>query len=169
MTENESKLTYEYVTSILEYYPDTGVFLWLVDGDNFKKADVADKGGSSKYYRYISINDNTFMAHRVAWLCVMREWPKEQIDHVDHVKNNNIFSNLREVSNAENSRNMPLSKNNKSGVSGVIQCKQKTKWLAQINVNKQPLILGYFEDKFEAICARLSANNKYGYHQNHGR
>ena len=29
--------------------------------------------------------------------------------------------------------------------------------------------LGDFFDKFEAICARMSANNKYGFHKNHGK
>jgi hypothetical protein len=36
-------------------------------------------------------------------------------------------------------------------------------------VNNRRVSLGYFSDKFEAICVRKSADNKYDFHSNHGR
>jgi len=160
MTNNELDLTYEKACQILEYNPDTGIIIWLNSGD------IAGKRYGNHYIT-INIGDKTYQAHRLAWLLVMQEWPKNQIDHIDHVKYNNKFSNLRDISPQENHKNMPISKNNKSGVSGVNFTYKK--WKATIGVNGKTRVLGVYDDFFEACCARLSANNKYGYHANHGK
>lgn len=96
-------------------------------------------------------------------------WPKEQIDHINHVRSDNRWINLREATNQENCKNRSISIRNKSGVVGVRWTKGKTKWAAYIHVNSKDKYLGFFFDKFEAICARKSAENKHGFHANHGR
>ena len=70
--------------------------------------------------------------------------------------------------NQENGKNRPMQKNNTSGVVGVHRCKTHNRWVAYTKVDGKFINLGYFKDKFEAICARMSANNKYGFHANHG-
>lgn len=64
---------------------------------------------------------------------------------------------------------MSLFRTNISGVAGVHFRKCRNKWRARIMVDGIDIHLGHFSDKFEAICARKSANNKYGFHENHGK
>lgn len=68
---------------------------------------------------------------------------------------NNRIENLRAATPCENMRNVKLSIRNKSGVKGVRPAGEK--WIAMIRVNKRLKHLGTFPDKFEAICARKSA------------
>ena len=96
------------------------------------------------------------------------EFPKEDMDHIDHIKTNNKWSNLREVSNQENHKNLKKNVNNKSGVSGVWWDAQRTKWIAHITVARKKIHLGVFKTKEGAVKARKEAEIKYGFHENHG-
>lgn len=50
----------------------------------------------------------------------------------------------------------PLRSNNSTGVTGVYYYKNKHKWVAKININKQECFLGVFDLKEDAIAARLN-------------
>jgi hypothetical protein len=58
---------------------------------------------------------------------------------------------------------------NRSGVTGVYFCNSRFRFMATIYNKGKYIRLGSFKDLFEAICARKSAQNKYGYHANHGQ
>ena len=111
-----------------------------------------------------------YLAHRMAWLLHTGEDPGDmQIDHIDGRRDQNIFSNLRLVDNQGNSMNRGKPSNNTSGVMGVYWNKTDKKWRVQISDRGEREGLGGFDDKFEAICARKSAENRIGYHENHGK
>lgn len=65
-------------------------------------------------YRYISFRGRHYYAHRLAWLIVKGEWPKNHIDHINGVKDDNRIANLRDVSSAENHRNMKIHRSGKT-------------------------------------------------------
>ena len=153
---------------LLHYDPNTGIFTRLVEvGNSINIGDIAGTILGSGY-EGIRVLGKSYLAHRLAWLYTHGEWPKNQIDHVNHNKLDNRIINLREVTQQENTKNQALYKNNKSGVAGVHWCKISKKWVVQVGIRKKRIKLGYFLDKFEAICARKSAEKKYGYHENHG-
>lgn len=56
-----------------------------------------------------------------------------------------------------------------SGLPGVSYKKKQNQWEAYIFTNKKHTYLGLSFSKFEACCMRKSAENKHGYHKNHGR
>lgn len=120
-------------------------------------------------YIAISIDSKKYLAHRLAWLYMTGEWPENQTDHIDHVRDNNKWDNLRKATNQENLKNQSIRKNNESGITGVCWHKTANKWMAYINLSEGSKYLGIFTDWFEAACARKSADNKYGFHENHGR
>ena len=112
----------------------------------------------------------TYLAHRVAWLLHTGEDPGDmQIDHIDGNTASNIFSNLRLVDHQSNMMNQRKFKNNTSGVTGVSWAAREGKWRVLISDRGERQNLGYFDNKFEAICRRKSAENRLGYHPNHGR
>ena len=159
-------LAQKEIKEILDYNPDTGEFRWLISpSTNVSIGDIA--GCNKRGYISIRRNRKTYYAHRLAWVIMTGEWPEHQIDHINHNPSDNRWCNLREATNQENHKNQSLRKDSKSGVCGVIWRKKTQKWSAQIKIHKQ-IHLGVFTDKFEAICARKSAENKFGYHSNHG-
>ena len=175
------------IRKLLRYEPDTGKLYWLertpdLFEDGKQSAETACRRWNTRYaskealatlhgggYRQGSIFGKAYLAHRVVWVMVHNEWPADQIDHINGVKNDNRIENLRVVTNGENSRNLPKRADNTSGHMGVRWHKKALKWTAQITVNSQQVHLGVFTKKDDAIAARKAAEANYGYHENHGR
>ena len=164
----ENLLTSERLKELLHYDPSTGLFIrkTKVTG-SVNIGDIAGHGVHG--YIVIEINSMPYRAHRLAWLYVYDVWPKEYIDHVNHIRDDNRITNLREVTRTLNQRNRTKRKDNKSGMTGVYPYGVSGKWGVNIGDDGKQVYLGCFFDKFEAICCRKSAENKYGYHENHGR
>jgi hypothetical protein len=112
-------------------------------------------------YWGIGIEGRSYAAHRLAWLYVTGEWPKDQIDHINCTRADNRFSNLREATNAENSKNSKISKNNTSGFKGVSWDQRNKKFIASIGVGGKLLYLGRFRDPRAASQAYREAAEKH--------
>ena len=67
-----------------------------------------------------------------------------QIDHINHNRLDNRIVNLRSVSNINNTLNCSLSKNNRSGFTGVTWDKPRNVWTSRIMVHGKNLYLGSF-------------------------
>lgn len=83
-------------------------------------------------------------------------------DHKDRNTFNNRKDNLRIATKSENARNQSLPKNSTSGVIGVSWHKRKQQWQVRISdkLNHRKSI-GYFDNKEDAIYARLLAEAQY--------
>ena len=98
-------LTQEYLKSILEYNPETGLFIWLKQVSNrIKSGSTAGTIRSDGYVKII-INRKIYFAHRLAWLYMTGKWPEDLVDHKDNIKHNNIWENLREANHSQNNKN----------------------------------------------------------------
>ena len=80
---------------------------------------------------------------------------KACVDHIDNIKSNNNINNLRWATNSENQHNKSMSKNNTSGVKGVVWHKGKAKWQSQIMIDGMQIYLGLFENLDDAKQARM--------------
>lgn len=150
--------TIEELNSNLAYYPETGEILWLGRRKN-KPAGCYNWAG----YKRITVNGKTVMAHRIAWAMYYGEWPKNDIDHINGIKDDNRIENLRDVSRSLNTRNRHRRVDNTSGVSGVSYLKGRDRWTAYINVGGKKVTLGNFKTKEDAIKARTDAEAENGY------
>jgi len=56
-------------------------------------------------YLKFKVGQKIIKAHCIAWALHYGEWPKQEIDHINRVKNDNRIVNLRDVSHTENMRN----------------------------------------------------------------
>jgi len=92
---------------------------------------------------------------------LIMDFPDKIIDHIDRNPLNNKRSNLRLVTRKQNQHNFSKSYDNTSGYIGVCKCEDKIKWRARIVANGKEYRLGRFENKEEAIMARLKAELKY--------
>ena len=151
-------LTQEKLKEILNYNPETGIFIWK--GKSFRNKKVGREAGCKMSAGYIAIriNGRGYKAHILAWLYVEGYIPKGiEIDHIDRNTINNKFKNLRLSSRQCNMRNAGIPKNNKTGIKGVHWHKTNQKWGSSITVNKKQSYLGNYSDFDEAVCARLAA------------
>ena len=82
-------------------------------------------------------------------------------DHINRNPFDNRKENFRPATAKENARNRSLSKNNTSGFIGVSWDKEYNKWIAYIKLDQKQTKLGRFENKEDAIHARLCAEAKY--------
>lgn len=153
-------LTQKYLKEQIDYDHETGIFYWKKPrkGRNTNKpAGCSAKCLHTSYLR-IRLDGKYYKAHRLAWLYMYGEMPKGVIDHIDRNGENNSISNLRDVSQSKNMSNRRLNTNSKSRVKGV--CKSGRSWIAYINHGNKSKYLGCYKDKFNAICARKSEENK---------
>ncbi len=150
------------IKKVFNYDPNTGHFIRL----RSRRGDLVGKiCNSCNAYGYIRIqvNGKRYLAHRLAWLYMMGIWPKNQIDHINGIKDDNRWCNLREATQSENNYNSIKRKDNSSGYRGVTWHKKDKKWQAQICVNKKYIFLGQFSSKEDAAKVySVAAKKNFG-------
>ena len=147
MTNN---LTQEELKNFLVYNKDTGIFSWKGNPSNRIAGACGGNG-----YRNILINGKSHKAHRLAWLYVTGCFPARLIDHINGVKDDNRWVNLREATAIQNQQNRGRQANNTSGFKGVTWNKMHKKWRSQIGVNGGKKYIGSYETPelaYEAYC-----------------
>lgn len=147
-----NSITQDRLKELVHYNQLTGEFKWIVKG---RLPKIGYK--NSKGYIQIRLDDVLYMAHRLAWLYVHGEFPTNQIDHINRIKDDNRIANLRIVTNAENHQNMPVRKDSKTGFEGVSFSSREKRWRAYITANKKRYELGLFKDINDAIRVRGEA------------
>jgi hypothetical protein len=158
-----SKIDCNQLKEILEYQPDTGLFYWKTSGKGIKKNRKAGHLSKDGYVD-IRIKNSLYPAHRVAWMMVTGSWPNNFVDHINRIRSDNRFVNLREATKAENAQNTDLPSNNTSGYKGVVWHKPNRNWCAQIFINKKHIHLGSFKNLQDAINARAEAEKEFFTH-----
>lgn len=153
-------ITHEKLVSALSYCPETGEFKWLKSGKG-RRSDLRAGVRAANGYHYICIFNKDYLAHRLAWFYQTGEWPKNQIDHINGVRNDNRFINLREATRSENMMNCRIHKDNKSGRKGVTFDKLRGKFCASIRINNRRKNLGYFENSYDAHAAYDKAAHEF--------
>jgi len=159
-------LTRAMLKQELRYSPEEGLFVRRIARGSEPVGAIAGCINEKGYW-LIGLGGFEFRAHRLAYL-YMAGWMPVEVDHKDHVRDNNRWDNLRPATRAINCQNQSRSKVNTSGVTGVEWASWARKWRAQVQKDGRMIHLGYF-DKFEdAVAARKDADIKYGFHPNHG-
>jgi hypothetical protein len=134
-------LTVEFVRSVLDYDPDTGIFIWRKHV-RYNCDAGSEAGWIWRDYRNIQIKGKTYQAHRLAFLIMTGEWPTFEVDHIDLNPSNNIWTNLRSATRSENQMNRKVRSNNKSGYKGVSYCNTRKAWIAVLVVNRKTVWCG---------------------------
>lgn len=142
-------------------------YTFLFDAKHLDK--VLKYSWGIEHYGYVVNYANNIRLHRLLTDCPRNMF----VDHIDGNKLNNLDSNLRIVTNQQNSFNRDgYKKGNSSGHRGVYWDKKAKKWEASIKYNYKKKFLGYFDDKNEAIQARLDSEKlyfgKYNYNDSRG-
>ena len=113
-----NSISREEVERLLQYDPETGIFVWIVSKGAAKAGSVAGTVANRGYVR-LRINRREFLAQRIAWLLATGHMPTGEIDHINGDRADNRLSNLRPATHAENGFNRGRNANNTSGFKGV--------------------------------------------------
>ena len=164
-------ITQDQLKEHLHYNPENGIFTWIKVNTYTRKVKVGDMAGSKNDQGYIKIMIlcKHYSAHRLAFLYVNGKLPSESVDHINGIKSDNRIINLRVVTLQENLKNKSKYKCNKSGFIGVGWHKRDRAWVASIRVDKKLIHLGNFKKLSCAVKSRIEAEERYGFHINHGR
>ena len=158
-----SKLTQEKLKELLHYDPNTGIFTWKIyRSSNAKKGEVAGSAHCCGYIQ-MSIDKKKYLAHRLVFLYMEGYFPENEVDHINRVRNDNRWCNLREISHICNLRNSSVQQNNTSNVTGINFHKHANKWRCEIGVKGKSIYLGIYSDFKDAVKARWDAEVKYNY------
>lgn len=159
MSRQQQKFSAEYVRSILDYNPETGVLTWKENMSTTARTGQQAGMVGSRGYRRIGIRGALYAAHRLAWVHFHGVWPKEEIDHINCVKDDNRICNLREATCAQNKKNTLHP--NKSGLAGASWHEGLGKYRVQIRVEGKRKFLGWFATAEEAHEVYVEASRKY--------
>jgi len=156
----------EYIRSVFDYNPNTGVFKWKIRTDvpkewNTRRAGKIAGRVQKNGYISIGINKKHFYAHRLAWIYMTGDCPYDDVDHKDRVKSNNKWENLRLGTRTQNFGNKTISPHNTSGYKGVSLFKRDGTWRSQIQVFGKNIHLGYYKTPEEAHKIYMEAAIKY--------
>jgi len=164
----EDRVDQNHLRDVLYYNKQFGIFVWKINIGRARIGNIAGKLDVNGYVK-IGIKGAHYFAHRLAFLYVNGRFPEKHTDHINGIRTDNSFSNLRCVTRQENQRNQKKPITNTSGVVGVSWAKNRNKWESKIKVSGKTIHLGRHFSFFEAVCARKSAERLYSFHVNHGR
>jgi hypothetical protein len=150
-------LTYERAHEALTYDPETGKLRWR---DKRKDALSRGEAGCKVMTGYIRLRVDgvDYPAHRVCWLMSTGAWPKQDIDHINRVKDDNRIANLRDVPRRVNSQNQTRGQN--GNLIGTSYCKANRNWWASIGINYRTIRLGSYATQEEAHAAYMAAKRQ---------
>ena len=139
------------IKNFLSYDPSTGLFTWIKP----RKGILQNKTAGYQHhkgYTYIRYNGRDYAAHRLAWFYMTNDCEFGLIDHINRVKSDNRFCNLRIAENGQNRANSKTT--NKHGLKGVRLLKWAKEggkqWMSHITYNKKDIYLGCYYTKEEA-------------------
>lgn len=128
-----------------------GDLYWKVKPTKNRKAGEVVTGKAVNGYLRVGYGGRRYFAHRVIWELFNGEIPEgSQIDHINGIRDDNRIDNLRLATNEQNSWN-------KLGVKGYYWDKSRSKFHAQICVDKGVVFLGYHSTKEAARTAYQAA------------
>lgn len=149
--DRKTELTAARLREVLGYCPETGVFTRIVGVRGKAAGTIAGTVSAALGYVFIGIDGARYLAHRLAWLYMHGKWPENQVDHINGIRDDNRFENLREATAAQNRQNQTgFRRNNSSGYLGVYADKKTGLYTANIKIDGIQHHIGSYRTAEEA-------------------
>lgn len=156
-----TNLTQIELKELLYYNPISGIFTWKVDrGRKAKRGDIAGTLLQDGYVR-VTIKGVRYRAHRLAFMFMTGKFPEIDVDHINNIRCDNSWKNLREATDKQNGANKKLAKNNKTGFKNVSYRKDLGTYSVRLRSNGVMLNLGHFKDLELAALVAEEAQIKF--------
>ncbi len=151
-------LTFERATALLFYNPISGTLTWR-HSERRSRRHAANQAGwiAPNGYRYICVDGERYLAHRVAWLMYYGRWPCGDIDHANRNRLDNCIINLREADATSSAYNRLSTRKSSGGFKGVRFIRSSGRYRATIQAGKKYHHLGCFSDPHQAAATYAAA------------
>jgi hypothetical protein len=173
--KNHTKPSLEMIKACVSYDQVTGQFTWKTRPDGHFSSHRAAASWNTRFsgkpvmktnrgYIILTITvdgaESYTMGHRAAWALMTGAMPEFEIDHINGIRGDNKWTNLRQATHQQNQWNKSASARNKSGFLGVHKHSQnKGKFVAQIRSCGITKHIGIFDSAEEAALAYQSASS----------
>lgn len=154
-------LSQEQLWGVLDYNPETGLFKWKVRTSIRVVVGAVAGSVSDDGYIVIRIGRKIYRAHRLAFLWMTGKFPTGHVDHINTIRTDNRWCNLRQCSRSQNQCNRTKQSNNTSGFKGVSFEKRTGLWKAGLGINRKFINLGRFKTPELAHAAYCQAVEKH--------
>ena len=154
MTDKLYLIGIERIKHLLTYEPDTGVFTRRITRGKQAAGTIA---GGLNWDGYLSmqIDGKNCLLHRLAWFYITGEAPRFAVDHINGLKTDNRWVNLREATKSQNQLNRYKTAKNTIGFKGVK--KSGNKFQAAVQLNGKLHYIGIFDTEELAGVAYYAA------------
>jgi len=109
---------------------------------------------NSSGYKVVQQNKVLYYVHRIVWLMHHEEWPVNEIDHINRIRDDNRVENLRDVTRNQNAYN-------RGGKGYTYKSGENKPWVARVGTGYKSLYLGSYSTEEEARQAYLLGKEKY--------
>ena len=165
----------ELLSQVLRYDNSTGLLWWKTRSVELCRSEAEMLFFNKQYagkpafrskinsgYLQGRVLGKTILAHRLIWALKTGEYPKDMIDHINGVRDDNRWGNLRECTQSQNARNSRSRKGSTSQFVGVSWDRLNKKWIAQIYDDSGKRVrIGYYKCEIAAAYARDKAAVKH--------
>lgn len=153
---SDRDLTVERLRELLDYNKNTGMFTRRVSTSPRAMQGMIAGDVDAKGYWRLRVNGKRYLAHRLAFFYVNGVWPVHEVDHINCVRTDNRWENLREATPQQNKHNTKCHADSKTGIKGV-DISSSGKWRARIRIDGKEKHLGNFHSVAEAVSAYRQA------------
>lgn len=147
------------ISDWVSYCPESGDFRWIKSPNRRIGAGSIAGRITNHGYASIRICGHDYVAHRLAWFAMTGYWPSDDIDHINGIRSDNRWSNLRAASRQQNCSNRKPNSNRP--YKGTYFNSRSKKWYSRIKFNQKQIHLGTFTTCEEAHAAYQAAAHKY--------
>jgi hypothetical protein len=156
-------ISQERLKELLHYAPKTGYFTWRTASGRGQPINrvgqLAGKVNPAGYVR-ISIDGVRYLAHRLAYLYMTGRWPEQLIDHINGLRHDNSWRNLRDADHVQNGQNVHRAKQG-APLPGAYWRPRRNRWEAQLRIAGVHRHLGYHDTPEQAHAAYVAAKRQH--------
>lgn len=153
-------LTQSIIKDHLSYNSETGIVSRRKTVTSRKEIDNVGWINNNGYV-VCKFLGKSYVLHKLIWIYMTGKYPSGDIDHINGIRHDNRWSNLREATRSQNINNMGIKKSNTSGYRGIY--KSGKGWGAKCMIKGKITHLGVFSTAQEAsIAYETFAREKHG-------